>query len=107
VSEPAEKPPARARPGRPALFLERTSYRRRRLMDAARLLPVLGLFLFLLPLIWPESREPDAEAALVMSDALLYIFASWAGLIALAAAFGRLAQRFDRVDQTETESWRR
>ena len=37
--------PAEDRPRRPSLFLERRTYRRRRLMDAARLLPLLGLLL--------------------------------------------------------------
>ena len=39
------------RPTRP-LFLARHGYRRRRIMDAARVLPILGGFLFFLPLLW-------------------------------------------------------
>ncbi len=38
------------KPKRP-LFLARAPYRRRRLRDAARLLPVVGGFLLLLPLL--------------------------------------------------------
>ncbi|NHB77191.1 hypothetical protein [Rhodobacter calidifons] len=67
---------------KPPLFLARAPYRRRRLRDAARLLPVLGLFLLLLPLLW----TPDARMALTSGD-VIYFFAVWLGLILLAAAF--------------------
>lgn len=69
------------RPKRP-LFLARAPYRRRRLRDAARLLPVLGLFLLLLPLLW----RANARMSLSSGD-VIYFFAVWLGLIALAAAF--------------------
>lgn len=65
-----------------ALFLARAPYRRRRLRDAARVLPVLGLFLLLLPLLW----TPDARMALSAGD-VIYFFTVWLVLIALAAAF--------------------
>lgn len=64
---------------RQPLFLARQSYRRRRLMDAARLLPVLGLFLFALPLMWPQ----DADAPDVAREAI-YLFTVWALLVAAA-----------------------
>ncbi|MFN4191940.1 MAG: hypothetical protein ACK4FR_03285 [Tabrizicola sp.] len=69
------------RPKQP-LFLARAPYRRRRLRDAARLLPVLGLFFLLLPLLW----APDARMALAAND-VIYFFSVWLGLILLAAAF--------------------
>ncbi len=51
------------RPGTP-LFLQRLPYRRRRRIDAARLLPVFGLFLLLLPMLWsPERRWRTADGA--------------------------------------------
>jgi hypothetical protein len=65
-----------------ALFLARAPYRLRRLRDAARVLPVLGLFLLLLPLLW----APDARMALTAGD-IIYFFGVWLVLIALAAAF--------------------
>lgn len=68
------------RPRRP-LFLARAPYRRRRLRDAARLLPVLGALLLLLPLLW----TPEAEVRLGAGD-VAYFFLVWFGLIALAAA---------------------
>ncbi len=73
----------------PSVFLERETYRRRRIMDAARLLPILGLALFALPLLWPTS-EDTAEMGdpVPMSAAVLYIFGVWAFLIGLAFLFG-------------------
>ena len=65
-----------------ALFLARAPYRRRRLRDAARVLPVLGLFLLMLPLLW----APDARMALGAAD-VIYFFSVWVILIVLAAAF--------------------
>ena len=69
-------------PRRP-VFLGRIPYRRRRLRDAARLLPVFGLFLLVLPLLW----LPPGPALRPLSDDLVYLFAVWVGLILVAAAF--------------------
>ncbi|MDX5401781.1 MAG: hypothetical protein LPK02_05410 [Rhodobacterales bacterium] len=67
-------------------FLERRRYRQRRLMDAARLLPLLGVVLWLIPLLWPQ-RDPAGEVAAVStSNAILYIFGVWI-LLALIALF--------------------
>jgi hypothetical protein len=83
------------RPKRP-LFLARAPYRRRRLRDAARLLPVLGLFLLLLPLLW----TPDAQVALSSGD-VIYFFAVWLVLIGLAAAFAPGLRGGDGADDEE------
>ena len=69
------------RPRRP-LFLARAPYRRRRLRDAARLLPVVGLLLLILPLFWAT----EARLTLRSGD-VIWFFLVWAALIALAAAF--------------------
>jgi hypothetical protein len=68
------------------VFLEQRSYRMRRLADAARLLPVLGLVLCLLPMFW----QPEVSGAprLTAWDGL-YLFAVWLGLIALSAILSR------------------
>ena len=79
-----------------ALFLARAPYRRRRLRDAARLLPVLGLMLLLLPLLW----APDARMALSARD-VVYFFAVWLVLIALAAAFAAGLRGGDGTDDEE------
>ncbi|MDG1130296.1 hypothetical protein ABWH93_19445 [Seohaeicola saemankumensis] len=70
------------------LFLERRSYRQRRLMDAARLLPLLGALLWMVPLLWPRTQTvQSADAAAVStSSAILYMFAVWI-FLALAALF--------------------
>jgi hypothetical protein len=70
------------RPGkRVALFLPRPEYRRRRLVDAARLLPVFGGFLILLPILWAPG---DGQVRATAWDGI-YLFAIWAVLVGLAA----------------------
>jgi uncharacterized membrane protein len=72
-----------SRTGRRApLFLKRGSYRKRRLRDAARMLPIVGAFLFALPMLWAQDGStPEGTAG----DGL-YIFVVWLGLVAAAAA---------------------
>lgn len=60
------------------MFVERQTYRKRRMQDAARFLPVVGVVLFLLPLFWPRGPEEG----IAMSAALEYIFLVWASLVA-------------------------
>lgn len=68
------------------IFLERRSYRRRRMMDALRLLPVLGLFLWMVPLFWPTAGDgPEASAPMAMSTAIVYVFGVW--LLLILSAF--------------------
>ena len=67
------------RPGTP-LFLQRLPYRRRRRVDAARLLPVLGMFLLLLPMLWTPEDGGGRRTAL---DGV-YLFLVWGGLIGVA-----------------------
>lgn len=59
------------------LFLARAVYRRRRLRDAARLLPVLGLLLMLLPALGRDTSGDVRDA--------IYLFVLWGLLIAAAA----------------------
>ena len=73
---------ATERPGPSPVFHEKRTYRLRRLMDAARLAPVLALLLWLLPLFWPQS----GDARISSSVALIYIFAVWVAVIALTGA---------------------
>jgi hypothetical protein len=83
------------RPKRP-LFLARVPYRRRRLRDAARLLPILGLLLLFLPLLW----TPDARVALTSGD-VVYFFAVWLILIGFAAVFAPGLRGGDGSDEDE------
>lgn len=65
------------------VFLERRNYRYRRMMDAIRLLPILGLMLWMVPLFWPVA-QPGVEAApeaVPMSVALKYLFGVWVLLV--------------------------
>lgn len=66
---------------RAPLFLKRRSYRKRRLRDAARMLPILGLFLFLVPILWDPAETLRADTA---PDGL-YLFGVWIGLVLVAA----------------------
>lgn len=69
----------RARPKAPE-FLERTGYRLRRLMDAARVLPIFGLILLMLPLMRDQSRGQGGSTA---AEAV-YLFSVWLGLVLIA-----------------------
>ena len=74
------------------LFLERSSYRRRRLGDAARILPVLALLWLFLPVWWfPEQ--------LSLTGGALGLFGLWAILIGLIAALHRALGRADHAAQ--------
>ncbi|MCF1709517.1 hypothetical protein L0V05_11890 [Tabrizicola sp. J26] len=55
-------------------------------MDAARLLPILGAFLFLLPMLW--SPMPGEQTGRSTAADGLYLFLAWAILIVLAALLG-------------------
>lgn len=93
--------------GRPSLFLERQSYRRRRLSDAARILPFLGAALLAIPLLWPD--EQSAQDGVPLSSAIFYIFACWAVLILASLLFGIAARRMSAHDDSEpeTDRWQR
>jgi len=77
------------KPPRPPKFVARTSYRRRRLIDAARLLPMLGLFLVLLPILWRTAETPEPDTAW----GGIYLFASWFVLIVASFLLSRVLAR--------------
>ncbi|WP_420586527.1 hypothetical protein [Ruegeria sp.] len=83
---------------RPSVFLERQSYRRRRLSDAARLLPFLGAALLAIPLLWKDNP------GVPLSSAIFYIFACWVGLIVASLVFGFAARRMTTQDESESET---
>jgi len=79
------------------LFLEQRPYRRRRLIDAARLLPVLGA----VALIAPALIAPgDHDASLAWRG--LYFFAAWSVLILGTWAISRAIARTARDETTTT-----
>lgn len=81
--------------GKP-LFVERHTYRRRRLVDAGRALPVLGLMLWWLPLLWQDDAAPVRA-----SQALTYIFAIWMALPLAAFLLNRAIRRYQDMSYGE------
>ncbi|SLN13712.1 hypothetical protein PEL8287_00551 [Roseovarius litorisediminis] len=67
------------------VFLERRTYRRRRMIDAARLLPVLGIILVSIPLLWNGTPDPHTRT----TYAMFYLFVVWIILVALSAIISR------------------
>lgn len=91
---------------RQPLFLARDSYRRRRVMDAARLLPFIGIFLFALPIFWvPEARTDSGPGDATAREGL-YLFIVWLGLILATALLSRwlTAGLDDAGDGAEAEA---
>lgn len=78
------------------MFLQRRSYRRRRLLDGLKMLPFLGAWLFLLPLVWTHGSDPEVGARST-SSALIYVFGVWFLLIVLAFGFLRGYRALGRV----------
>ncbi len=63
------------------VFLARDSYRWRRIGDAARFVPLLGVLLLLLPVLWARSNDT--------ASTIVYIFSAWAFLIVLIGLLSR------------------
>ena len=87
-------------PRGPTLFLERQSYRRRRLSEVARLMPIFGAGLFMVPLLWPVGDESEKVQT---SSAILYLFGVWGGLILAIALFGLVTRSWAKSDQREID----
>ncbi len=68
------------------LFLARRAYRRRRMMDAGRLLPLLGGLLLLAPVLWIPAAT---HRTLNTSAWAVYLFLVWIALIMASAALAR------------------
>lgn len=67
------------------LFLAPHGYRQRRLRDAARLLPLMAVFLIILPMLWGEETSDIRQTG---GDGI-YLFAVWFLLIIAAAILAR------------------
>ncbi|WP_299812965.1 hypothetical protein [uncultured Jannaschia sp.] len=84
-------PPAPA----PATDAQRRDRARTRLVDGARLLPVLGAALFLLPdLVLSDGAAGDGATV----PWLTYLFASWSALVGLALWIARRHARLGGAD---------
>lgn len=79
------------------IFLERRTYRKRRLIDALRLLPILGAVLWGIPMFLGQ----DAQNPVSVSGVMIYIFVVWIALIiacfALVRRIGDTDQNWDHV----------
>ncbi|WP_223422864.1 hypothetical protein [Tateyamaria pelophila] len=91
-------------PSKPAIFLERSGYRQRRMMDALRVLPVLGVFLWMFPLFWPTGPAEHGIAEPVkMSSAVIYVFGVWVLLIAMSFGLRRILRATLEQEAAEVE----
>ena len=90
--------------GREPLFLARQTYRRRRVADAARLLPLLGVLLLLLPLLSSGQDGDTGAAGVQTSRGGIYIFLVWAGLIGAASLLARPLSGRDPQPDTQPET---
>ena len=86
-----------ARPPEP-IFLERQSYRRRRLADAARFLPWLGAVLLVFPALWGDGTAADPPGT---ASRGIYVFAAWAVLVAAAGLISRRLVSFEAAGANE------
>jgi hypothetical protein len=82
---------------RDPVFLERKSYRQRRLMDAVRLLPLLGLALWMVPLMWSVPQETGEP--MPIRAALQYIFGIWTLMVLVCWALWRRTRRVEAPRQ--------
>lgn len=85
---------------RKPLFVKRQSYRLRRLRDAARLLPVVGAFLVMLPILWSPAETELNDTA---PDAV-YIFLVWGALVLIAALLAPGLTADPQDDEPEEET---
>ncbi|MGH1579213.1 hypothetical protein [Planktotalea sp.] len=80
--EPSQSEPSTDRPRQRRLFLERRSYTQRRIVDGVRILPVIALVLFMIPLIWPKGSD---AGSIDSSTSTFYVFVAWCALIIAGA----------------------
>jgi len=83
------------------LFLERRTYRRNRLQDAARLAPVLAGFLFFGPVFILTSETGVGGGT---GGWLVYFLLIWAGLVVLSAALSAALGRAFPQDRPPGEA---
>jgi uncharacterized membrane protein len=83
----------------PPVFVGRAGYRQRRVRDALRLLPLLGVVLVLVPLLWVRADHAGPGEAVSNATALVYLFGAWALLIVLAFALSRALRPEDEAGE--------
>ncbi|WP_375282193.1 hypothetical protein, partial [Pseudooctadecabacter sp.] len=85
-----------ALPGKRVEFLDKSSYRQRRIRDGARILPVFAAIMMALPLMWPRGAEGQS----LTSSGMLYLFGLWFVLVVLAFAINRVLRLGEAEDGT-------
>lgn len=91
MSEPqAETAPETGIEPPQTLFLQRQPYRRRRLIDAARVLPVFGAFLIIVPSVLVARGTTGTTSAM-----WLFLFGTWIALILSGALIARVLRDVD------------
>lgn len=75
-------------------FLDKRSYRQRRIRDAARMLPVFAAIMMALPLMWPRGQADQS----LTSTGIIYVFGLWAVLLVLAFAVSLVLRSDDDRD---------
>ncbi len=73
-------------PPKQPVFLERGVYRRRRVVDAVKLLPMLGVAVFLLPVLLLDDTQAEQNST---ASRLVFFFCAWASLICIAFVLSR------------------
>ncbi|MEN8919067.1 MAG: hypothetical protein ABF254_10790 [Octadecabacter sp.] len=81
-------------------FLERSSYRQRRIRDGARLLPIVALVLMVLPLMWPRNSPEQS----LTSSGIIYIFGLWMLLVVAAFLLTRVLRFSDPTRDEEART---
>ena len=71
----------------PTTFLARETYRRRRIIDGVRVVPIVALLLFMLPMLGA------AQMARSTAMAGMYLFAAWFAAILATALITRALAR--------------
>jgi hypothetical protein len=75
------------------IFLERASYRQRRLRDAARMMPVIGIILLLFPLLMGDG---------VTSGVGVFLFGVWLLLIVVTAVIAARMKQDPAAPETDS-----
>ncbi|SEK86775.1 hypothetical protein [Pacificibacter marinus] len=90
-----------AESGRSPLYLARSSYRRRRLIDAQRLLPIFLFLLYLLPLLWGGSSQDDPIGGGVRG--YVHVFSVWLGAIVISGLIARALMKAETLEDASRD----
>ena len=83
-----------------SVFVAKRTYQGRRLADAARLMPVLGIGLFSLPIMWKGATLADGSRTV---GVMLYLFLAWVFLAGATAVISKRLKSQDDQAQDERQ----